>query len=104
MVWRLIPAALATSDSVMDDQFLASSMFRMPSRIDPRRSTRDASAYGTRGAVRRSPGVVILATLDMIPVASLAQAGHRRAISTISKSDLAAPQSGQLQSSAMSSQ
>src|SRR5438105_1760819 len=50
MVWRLMPAALATSDSVIDDQSLLINNVRMPSRIDSRRSRRDASAYGTRGA------------------------------------------------------
>ena len=113
-----MPAALATSDSVIDDQSRVISMSRMPSRIESRSSTRDASAYGTRGAVRRSPGVLTCARLASSPRRSLAPPAHSPSLrsprpliprrfarparspttSTISKSDFAAPQSGQLQS------
>src|SRR3954464_10122949 len=67
MVWRLMPAAFATSDSVIDDQSRVSSISRMPSRIESRSSTRDASAYGTRCAVRRSAGVFTPARVIAIP-------------------------------------
>ena len=90
MVCLLMPAALATSDSVIDDQSRVSSRSRIPSRIESRSSTLDASAYGMRCAVRPS-----------FTAATIAR--QERATSTISKSDLAAPQSGQLQSSGMSS-
>src|SRR6476620_10488374 len=194
-----MPAARATSDSVIDDQSRLSSNSRIPSRIESRSSTRDASAYEMRcalleprrslpalragGTPTRGPksrGLVTRATLSLpvaslaqdlfpslrsprissrrfarpgsLPVASLAQdlfpslrsprissrrfarpgslpvaslahdlfpslrsprissrrfarpgRRHGRATSTISKSDFAAPQSGQLQSSGMSS-
>src|SRR4051812_16520685 len=61
-----MPAALATSESVTDDQSRVISMSRMPSRIESRKSTRDASAYGTRGAVRRSSGVLTWARVTVI--------------------------------------
>src|SRR6185503_12431135 len=86
-----MPAARATSDSVIDDQSRLSSNSRMPSRIESRSSTRDASAYGMRCAllepcrsppavraggtptrVPKSRGRVTRATLSL-PVASLAQ-------------------------------
>src|SRR6476469_7083781 len=86
-----MPAARATSDSVIDDQSRLSSNSRIPSRIESRSSTRDASAYEMRCALlepRRSPpalraggtptrgpksrGLVTRATVSL-PVASLAQ-------------------------------
>src|SRR6478735_825539 len=66
MVCLLIPAALATSESVIDDQSRISRRSRMPSRIESRSSTRDASAYDTRGAVRRSRGALTPATVMVI--------------------------------------
>src|SRR6185437_2729906 len=76
-----MPAAFATSDSVIADQSRVSSNSRMPSKIESRSSTRDASAYGMRCAVLepfRSPrapksrGLVTRATVSL-PVASLAR-------------------------------
>src|SRR6478672_9529972 len=46
-----MPAARATSDSVIDDQSRLSSNSRIPSRIESRSSTRDASAYEMRCAL-----------------------------------------------------
>src|SRR6476469_1478590 len=66
MVCLLIPAALATSESVIDDQSRISRRSRMPSRIESRSSTRDASAYDTRGAVGRSRGALTPATVMVI--------------------------------------
>src|ERR1700687_4067898 len=63
MVLRLTPAARATSASVIDDQSRVRSNSRMPSRIESRSSTRDASAYGTRCAVRPRACPVTRATL-----------------------------------------
>src|SRR6476661_9228872 len=86
-----MPAARATSDSVIDDQSRLSSNSRIPSRIESRSSTRDASAYEMRcalleprrslpalragGTPTRGPksrGLVTRATVSL-PVASLAQ-------------------------------
>ena len=46
MVCLLMPAAVATADSVIDDQSRVCSRSRMPSRIESRSNTLDASAYG----------------------------------------------------------
>src|SRR5882757_1499003 len=78
MVCLLMPAALATSDSVIDDQSRVKSMSRMPSRIEWRSRTRDASANGTRCADPPPVGAPLIgsgigATLSL-PVAALAQA------------------------------
>src|SRR6478609_4112835 len=86
-----MPAARATSDSVIDDQSRLSSNSRIPSRIESRSSTRDASAYEMRcalleprrslpalragGTPTRGPksrGLVTRATVSL-PVTSLAQ-------------------------------
>src|SRR6478752_286148 len=66
MVCLLIPAALATSERVIDDQSRTSRSSRMPSRIESRSSTRDASAYDTRGAVRRSRDALTPETVMVI--------------------------------------
>src|ERR1700754_3903234 len=80
-----MPAAFATPDSVIADQSRVSSNSRMPSKIESRSSTRDASAYGMRCAVLepfRSPrapqsrGLVTRATVSR-PVASLARPPSR---------------------------
>src|SRR4029077_8611277 len=86
-----MPAARATSDSVIDDQSRLSSNSRIPSRIESRSSTRDASAYEMRCALlepRRSPPalraggtptrgrksrVLVTRATVSLPVASLAQ-------------------------------
>src|ERR1700722_4474708 len=47
MVWRLMPAARATSASVIADQPRLSSSSRIASSTESRRRARDASAYGT---------------------------------------------------------
>src|ERR1700752_3790834 len=47
MVWRLMPAARATSASVIADQSRPSSSSRIASSTESRRRARDASAYGT---------------------------------------------------------
>src|SRR6185312_7732872 len=117
MVCRLIPATRATSDRVTADQSRVNSRSRIASRTESRSRTRDASAYGIRftGATIAVwapesvlPGLFtalmpITAPLLLIATLCIVAGGHERAISTISKSAFAAPQSGQLQSSAMSS-
>src|SRR6476620_376080 len=90
-----MPAAFATSDSVIADQSRVSSNSRMPSKIESRSNTRDASAYGMRCAAlepfRSPPGLraggtrtrgpksrelVTRATVSL-PIASLAQPPSR---------------------------
>src|ERR1700722_16354328 len=119
MVCRLMPAARATSASVIADQSRLPSSSRIASSTESRRRARDASAYGTlRICATLTPlaPLLCIAALDMVALFDTAPlllitslcivAGgwyHEWATSTISKSDFAAPQSGQLQSSGMSS-
>ena len=72
---------------------------QVPHAVEDRVAQQDPRRLGVRDALRsarRSPRIFARRALG--------QLRHDRATSTISKSDLAAPQSGQLQSSGMSSQ